>query len=340
MGGREIGMMQRLRRSWKRVGSPATVLVAYSGGADSLSLLTLMRHLATVEKVTVTAIHVDHGMRPESATDAVLVQANADHLNVPLIVRRISDGAIAVHDGVGPEEAMRRERYRILAEIASAQGVSMVAVAHHQGDQAETVLLHLIRGSGMRGASGIRPVSRLTVPWWEDQPGAELTIWRPLLEESASSVGEHAAALRLPIVEDPSNHDPVYRRNAIRHQVLPLLDQIAPGVEATLARFAALAAEDGDELDRQAADTLRTLSASGDLPRLEWVTLPPAIRSRVLRLWLAGSLPLGVELSTNRLSAILDVALVTGPVRQIQLGAGWSVEVSRKWLRLRSDGPL
>jgi tRNA(Ile)-lysidine synthase len=333
MVGRESRIIQHLRRSWRLAGEPSSVVLGYSGGADSLALLVLLHELVRLEPVALLAVHVDHVMRPESADEAEVVRQNAESLGVPIVVERLVERVLDRHAGVGLEEAMRRERYAVLARVAGERE-AVVAVAHHRRDQAETVLLHLMRGASLGGMAGMREVSHLVVPWWESGAGTEVTIWRPLLAVPGDEVRAVARGTGLPLVDDPSNFDEGLRRNAIRHRVLPVLESVSPGVEETLARFAGLAAVDADELDGQAIEALDTVRSGDDLVRNGVLALRPAIRNRVLRMWLLSRLPVGCEVSANRIEALVDVAERPGPVRLVQIASGWSVEVSREWLRL------
>ncbi len=341
MPNRETGLMQRVRQSWRRAGRPSAVLVGYSGGADSLALLAVLRDLARLEGITLRAAHVDHGVRAESAADADVVRVNTTTLGIPLVVERVPGDALSRHAGVGPEEAMRRERYRILARIAGEAG-AVIATGHHQRDQAETVLLHIMRGAGLSGVAGMREVASLHVPWWDEVAGEPVAVWRPLLGLPYAEVRSVAEDTGLPIVEDSSNTDIEYRRNAVRHRVLPVMEEASPGVEATLARFAGLAAVDADELDGRAGEALAAVRHGADLDRRQVIALRPAIRSRVVFQWLAEGLPFGIEVSRERIEAMLAVAETPGPQRTVQIAGGWSVEVSRQWLRLqyadRSEG--
>ena len=315
---------------------PVRIVCGFSGGGDSLALLAglaLMRRLGLVD---VRAVHVDHAIRSGSATEARQAVEVAHSLGVECEVCTISSKAVERHRGVGLEEALRRERYRAFADAAERSGAYAVALSHHQRDQAETVLLHLLRGSGMRGASGMRVLSPLEVPWWEDDGGGHrriVRIWRPFLEEPAESVRSFAECLDLPIVEDESNTDATFRRNAVRHQGLPVLEAIAPGAVANLARFAELAGEDSDELDRQAMLALDGLENPEVLPTRWLVALPLAVRRRVLVQWCRHHAP-GVEIGSNRVGEILRVAGAKGRERRVEIGSGWIVVVTRDSLRL------
>ena len=339
MPGRETGMMQRLRQSWRRAGSPSVVLAGYSGGADSLALLWLLRELSRLEGISLHAVHVDHAVRPESAADAKAAEANAVALGVPLVVERFPDDPLTQYPDVGPEEGMRRARYLIFSRLAGELG-AVLAVGHHRRDQAETVLLHVLRGAGLDGVAGMQEVSLLEVPWWEDGDRRVLSVWRPLLNEAYRDVQALARESGLTVIEDPSNSDLGYRRNAIRHRVLPEMEAAFPGAEATLARFAGLAAIDAEELDRQADAALESVLQDAGLVRHRLMALRPAIRSRVVRRWLVGGMPPGVEVSANRVEELLTVAASSGPLRRVEIAGGRVVEVSRDELRLvHADGP-
>lgn len=339
---REVGLVQRLRRSLAALDTerPVRIVCGFSGGGDSLALLAGLASLRRFGLVELGALHVDHGMRPESAAEARHAVEVARSLGIDCDVYSIADGALERYQGVGLEEALRRERYRAFADVAERSGADVVALGHHQRDQAETVLLHLLRGAGIRGASGIRALSELEVPWWEDDWAGHrqsLRIWRPFLSEPAGSVRSFAESLRLLIIDDESNADMIFRRNAIRHQALPVLETIAPGAVANLARFAELAAEDSDELERQALWALHDAGDPDRLPIEVLDSLPLALRRRVLLQW-CGHRTRGVEVGSNRIDEILRVAGVNGRERRVEIGSGWSVMVFRDGLRVLPPG--
>jgi len=314
---------------------PRRVLVGYSGGADSLGLLTLLSSLAPAAGFRVSAMHVDHGVRSQSGADAELAANVCRVLGVDLVLKRIHPDSIAGHAGVGREEALRRERYRCFAAALAETGADVVALAHHQRDQAETVVLHLLRGAGLNGASGMRSLSEVAVPWWEDpEPVQMIRVWRPLLAVPLDNLRSYALGTGLPIADDASNLDESFRRNAIRHTALPVLEQIAPGATANLARFASLAAVDADALDAEADAAMATVLSGDEIVRNSLLALPLAIRSRVLRRWVSQHAPAGLEISLERVESVLAVAASPGGTRLVEIGRGLSVEVSRDRLRV------
>jgi tRNA(Ile)-lysidine synthase len=249
-------------------GSADPVLVACSGGADSVALAAALAFEARDAGVRVGGVTVDHGLQPGSAERA---DRTADLLRGlgldPVVVLSAKVG-----DEGGPEAAARTARYAVLAGAAEQHG-ARIALGHTLDDQAETVLLGLGRGSGPRSVAGMVA----------DRP----PYWRPLLGVRRETTRRACADQGLPVWDDPWNTDPAYTRVRLRAEVLPLLeDVLGGGVAAALARTAALLREDLDALDELAASS--TAHRAADLPVQEVVELPAALRRRVLRLWLLG----------------------------------------------------
>jgi tRNA(Ile)-lysidine synthase len=250
--------------------SERPVLVACSGGADSLALAAAIAFEAPRAGVPAGAVTVDHGLQPGSAerardTAALLRRIGLD----PVTVVRADVGS----DG-GPEGAAREARTTALAAVAGERG-ARVALGHTLDDQAESVLLGLGRGSGPRSVAGMTEHRRLRGVDW----------WRPLLGVRRETTRAACAALELPVWDDPWNVDPAYRRVRLRAEVLPLLEEVlGGGVAPALARTAALLREDLDALDALAAVELGRWP--GDLPAADVGALPDALRRRVLRDWL------------------------------------------------------
>lgn len=338
---REHGLVQRVRRRLRQANLPAgaLLLVGFSGGADSLALLAALASLGRSGIVAVRAIHVDHGLRPSSSIEAATARHAAGRVGVACDLVAVDRDRLARHVGVGVEEAARRERWRAFAEVATARGADAVVLGHHQRDQAETVLLHLARGAGLAGAAGMSSWTTMGVPWWSEVDSVEdvartIQVWRPLLDEPVAEVRAFAESLGVPIVADPSNDDRALRRNVVRHEVLPALEQAVPGATAGLARFAALAAEDEAELERQAAALLEGCVVGGGLRRTALRALPVALRRRVVRRWIATAFPT-VEVSADRVEAVLRVVGRPGGRRTVELGQDVAVVIERDEVRLQ-----
>jgi tRNA(Ile)-lysidine synthase len=249
--------------------SDRPVLVACSGGADSLALAAAVAFEALRARVPAGAVTVDHGLQPGSAGRAAATAELLGKLGLaPVLVVRVDVGTAG-----GPEAAARAARTAALTDAARTHG-ARIALGHTLDDQAETVLLGLARGSGPRSVAGM---VELRPPFW-----------RPLLGVRRETTRAACAAQELPVWDDPWNSDPAYTRVRLRSEALPLLDDVlGGGVAPALARTAALLREDLDALDALAAGELDALlGVDGGLPAGPLAQLPPALRRRVLRGWL------------------------------------------------------
>jgi len=247
------------------------VLVACSGGADSVALAAALAFECRDAGVRVGGVTVDHGLQTRSAGRAAGTAELLRGLGLdPVVVRRVDVGP----DG-GPEGAARSARYDALAAAAAEHG-ARIALGHTLDDQAETVLLGLGRGSGPRSVAGMV----------EDRP----PYWRPLLGVRRATTRQACVDQGLPVWDDPWNDDPAYRRARLRAEVLPLLeDVLGGGVAPALARTAGQLREDLDALDALAAEHLADLAGDGGLPARALADLPAALRRRVVRGWLRGA---------------------------------------------------
>jgi tRNA(Ile)-lysidine synthase len=249
----------RLHRLWQ---PGQRVLLACSGGADSMGGLELLRRLRRSLGHQLAVAHVDHGLWPGSGAAAEQVAQHARELGLPVAVRRL-----ALAPGAELEARARTARYTALAEMAQALDCAVVATAHHADDQAETLLLRLARGAGRDALVGIRR-----------RRGDGVV--RPLLDLSRDQLRAWAPAAR--IVDDPSNADVHFARNAVRHAVLPALAEVLPGAIAGLARTAAALAEHDGQLARWRDRTLATRWRDGSLD-LAGLPLDAADAPEVLR---------------------------------------------------------
>lgn len=207
------------------------VLAAVSGGPDSVCLAHWLSVQAKRKNLEVALLHVNHGLRGKAAErDAASVRALGERLGLKTYIVRADVKGRAAKRGLGLEDAGRRERYRALIARAKRGKFGAVATGHHLDDQAETVLLHLLRGTSLEGLGGIAPRRSLA-------PGVELI--RPLLPLTRAEVLAYLEVHELPWREDRSNADPRFTRNWIRREVLPLLETRAPGLKERLDGLAA-----------------------------------------------------------------------------------------------------
>lgn len=250
--------------------------VGFSGGADSLALTAGTVYVATQQNLAVTALVVDHGLQTGSADVAREAAAQAEQLGAAAKILTVD---------LPPDASEGQARDARYAALRKALPDTLILLGHTLDDQAETVLLGLGRGSGPRSIAGMRP---LDPPWG-----------RPLLDVPRATTVAACAELGLTPWSDPHNADPRFTRARLRHEVLPLLEDVLHGgVAAALARTAAQLREDSDALDAIAERTPTT-----DVDQLE--RLDPAIRRRVIRRWLLG---VGVrDLTDGHLRAVDDL---------------------------------
>ena len=271
------------------------VLVAVSGGADSVALLYALRALAPEWRLRLTAAHLNHRIRGKDAEDdAAFVKRLARQLGVDVVVGQSDVPRAARTRGISIEMAARNARYRFLARAARGAGADVVATAHTADDQAETLLLKLARGTGLRGLTGI---PRKTVL-------RGVTVVRPLLGVTRNAIlaflQDRGAAWR----EDASNRDTAFLRNRVRHEVLPFLEtRLNPRIREALVRMADVLTAEDQWLDtlsasilsacrRRVTDPIRAARKSARLPALDADALreqPLAARRRVVRLWLVSA---------------------------------------------------
>jgi tRNA(Ile)-lysidine synthase len=208
----------------------ARVLAGVSGGPDSVCLAHWLSVQARRKGLTVALLHVHHGLRGREAdADETFVRALGESLGLPVSVAKADVKGLAKRRNAGLEDAGRKARYAALTARARRGRFPLVAVGHHLDDQAETVLLHLLRGTSLEGLGGMPPRRELA-------PGVALI--RPLLPLTRAEVREYLKVHRLPSREDRTNADPAFTRNWVRREILPRLERRAPGVKARLAAMA------------------------------------------------------------------------------------------------------
>ncbi len=301
-----------VRRALPDTASDDLVLAGVSGGADSLALLAALAFEAPRHGRRAGVVHVDHGLQPGSAAQAERVAAVARELGLSEV--QVIRPPIARLAGEGPEAAARRVRYAAFALAAEQAGSAHLFLAHSLDDQAEQVLLGLVRGSGTRSLAGM--------------PASRAGIRRPLLHLTHATLIEACRRQGLEPWADPSNDDPAMTRNRVRHRVLPVLEaELGPGIAAALARTALLARADADLLDCLALDAWLRCEhqPAGRVPALDIRPLaaePDALRSRVVRrLLLEAGAPAG-DLTLTHVQLVDGLALGPPGHREISIPGG------------------
>jgi tRNA(Ile)-lysidine synthase len=292
-----MDIVERVRDTIERHGllpGGERVVVGVSGGPDSLALLHILRRLAPDYRVALHVGHLEHGIRgEESRADAAFVRATAEDWGLPVTVAERDVPAIARDRGLAIEEAARQERYRFLGDLARSRGARTVAVAHHADDQVETVLMHLLRGAGLAGLRGMRPLARLDALRLGDEAtppaaGGGIRLVRPLLYVERAAIEAYCAAEGLTPRYDRSNLDTTYYRNRLRHELIPHLETFNPNVRAVLRRTAEALAGDYQVLRGILAEVWPRVVASASE---EWIVfrldalqrLPDGLLRSVLR---------------------------------------------------------
>ncbi len=259
------------------------VVVGVSGGPDSLCLLHVLTQLRPQLELTLYAAHLNHRLRgTESDADEEHVRQMAADWGVPITVSAADVATMAAHRRIGVEEAARQARYRFLGQVATQVAAEKVAVGHSADDQAETVLMHLLRGSGLSGLRGMLPAAPYPLP-----PFALILI-RPLLEVPRSAIEAYCREHGLQPRVDRSNLDQTLLRNRLRHQVLPALERVSPGVSRRLCQLAQLVAADLIVLDRVLEETWKEIVRDEsdtvvELDLVAWRGLPLGLRRSTLR---------------------------------------------------------
>jgi tRNA(Ile)-lysidine synthase len=312
------------------------VVIGVSGGPDSLALLLALKELSADYRLQLTVAHLDHGLRGTAAeADAAFVGQLSTRLGLPIVLGKADVPALAEARGLGPEEAAREARYAFLAQVAEDRHARKVAVGHTQNDQAETVLIRLIRGTGTDGLAGMAAARPL---------GTAILI-RPLLEVTREETEGYCRRLGLVPREDATNHDSAYVRNRVRSRLLPILiGEFNPSVVAGLADLARRMGDESRLLQSIAGEAFRRVAAEDELAgvRLDLKGLlaePPAIGRRLVRhaVRLVGE---GSGPAAERVEAALDLALRGRTGGVVQLGAGCrAVRESDSLTILPSAGP-
>lgn len=268
--------VQQTVNKYHMISSGDRIVVAVSGGADSVALLYCLMALVNERDFQLFVVHVNHMLRgAEAEEDAEYVTKLVERHNLPYSVRRVDVGHLAKTMATSKQDAARTLRYRVLEEEANKWGANKIALGHHADDQAETILLHLLRGTGLEGLVGMQPV----------RDGRYI---RPLLEVTRQEIEDYCSKNCLEYRTDRSNLEPVYLRNRIRLELMPLLRRdYNPALVRGLSRLANLAREDSHFLNQEAGKAFERVAAVQNNGRVvleiaQLSALPKALQRRVL----------------------------------------------------------
>jgi tRNA(Ile)-lysidine synthase len=322
----------------------ARLVVAFSGGQDSTCLLHALRTLRP--DLQLLAAHVDHGLRADSAEAAQRAVELAERIGVRASVMRVDVAAYRKHRSI--QHAARVARYQALATMVSEHGAQALLVAHTADDQAETVLLNLVRGTGLHGLAAMRidetietrrlgpPLPGLTVP-------DTLRVARPLLGIERATTLAYCAEIGLSIVDDASNQSRVYTRNRVRLDLLPLFERFNPAIRTVLGRTAELAAEDDAALDQIVLGLHRQLARpigphTIAYPLQAFRTQPHALQRRLLRHGLGCVVGTVVDVAAAPIEDALEVVRSARPGQAYHLPYGVELVIEADAFELRRFG--
>ena len=300
------------------------VLVAYSGGADSTLLLYAAVEWGKTYGFSVFASHVHHGIRGEAADgDLSHCEEVCRALSVPLSVWKADVPRLAKEKGLSLEACAREVRYAFLREEAKRRGASVILVAHNASDQAETVLFHLLRGSGLRGLCGISP--------WRDG------VARPLLSLSSEEIRSALKEAEIPFVVDRTNFETDATRNYLRHEVMPRLETVVSDPTRAICRAAENLQGDREFLEEEAAHLAEKAVFGDTLVRSALREAPRAIAVRVLSSFFEERLPLAKYPEKVHLEQIMDLLASDRPNFLLDLPGGARMYCDRDRLGLISE---
>ncbi|MCS6288547.1 MAG: tRNA lysidine(34) synthetase TilS [Nitrospira sp.] len=307
------------------------ILVAVSGGPDSLALLSILRQLAPAWNLSLTVVHCNYGLRgAESDGDASFVAALCRRLELPCHIRRLAVDCAGAGESSSLQARAREARYRLFRDVLTELGADRVALGHTADDQAETVLLRMLRGAGLRGLAGMPHIR-------------ERLFVRPLLSCSRQEILAYLQAVGLSYRTDSSNAKSIYLRNRVRHELLPVMQSLAPAAVRMLARQADLLRDDDRLLDLLAARRLARVMRSHDsaaivLDRTVLLKQPSALQRRILRQAIQAVAPsTGAPRSDALLSMLASLASHSGGVWHV--GAA-TVLCEQDQVRVTAGSPL
>lgn len=310
----------RTFRHYKLLSSNQTLIVGVSGGIDSLALLHILIQIQHQLQIRLHVATLNHGIRGESAVEDVqFVQQMAEEWHIPYTLGNADVPQLAKDEQIGIEAAARKARYAFLAQVAQEQNTDVVAVAHHANDQAETILMHIVRGSGLNGLRGMSPSASMP-------EHSEITLIRPLLNVTRVELEQYCITNNLQPRHDETNDDTDYQRNFIRLEILPRLESINPSVVSALLRLSENATIDEDYLSEQFETIMlpQVIMSKGrwKIDTSTLVTAPPTFQRRyILKAFqaLSGS---SEQLSSDQITNVLRWIKSAQVATSLDLGQG------------------
>lgn len=310
---------QLIDDAWKRIGNPQRILLALSGGADSVALFSALLSLSHLSEINLACVHVDHGLRSTSQDDAHFCRLLCEKFQVPFFLRKV------VLSGSGENEA-RNARYLAMSSVYHEWHADVLALAHHGNDQAETVLLHLFRGCGMQGLCGMRVLSQMTV-----DSDITMSLWRPLLHCTHHQLLQTADEFSHGWCQDETNLQDRYLRNYLRNRLLPMIEERFPRAKQAICRTASILQDENALLESMVQSFIEQHVCLK--PPVQWILYPPfaALHKSLQRRVLARFLPAGSEY--EHIEAVLSLS----EGEKVTVPGDWHVSHSGVYLCLYSN---
>ncbi len=289
------------------------ILLACSGGPDSLCMVHIFNRLAPKYDLKIFVAHIEHGIRGQaSVDDALFVKNFCEQNNIPFYLKKVDACSYSAQHKLSLETGARILRYSFLNEMAQSLNCTSIAIAHNRGDQAETVLMHIIRGSGISGLSGIHPKTQ--------------NIIRPLLACTRSDIEEYCQRYKLSPRHDFTNDETTYIRNSIRLKLLPFLRKYNPNIESTLSRTASLISEENDFITAYSTSIYNQITVKTDnkllFPLDRFSGQHTAIKRRLIRLAVHSLCNNIKDIENIHINSVLSLAQKAKTGSQINLPNG------------------
>lgn len=306
----------------------AAVLLAFSGGADSSALLSILVQDANTKGYSLHIAHFHHGIRGEEADrDALFCENMAKKHGLPFYLGKVDVPALAKENGNSIEAEARAQRYAFFEKIMRENGVSILATAHHAEDQTESILLHVLRGSGVAGLKGIQKCRSFA---------DGLYIVRPLLETKKQDILDYCEKNNIEFVTDSTNSDMNYLRNALRANVIPKLCELQPNLTEIFQRLSENAIEADDFVNASALDFLK--KCSSNIPLEQFNSLHPALKSRVLSILFEEKT--GATLERVHIENVISLCSKARPHSSISLPNKISAKIENGSLTLTNNSKI
>jgi tRNA(Ile)-lysidine synthase len=307
------------------------LIVAVSGGADSLGLLMAVKNIG----LPVIAAHFNHHLRQISDYEASGLQQLAEDWGIPLIVGEGDVKSFANREKLGVEEAARQCRYQFLFTTAKDMKARAILTAHHADDQVETILMHFLRGAGFNGLEGMRRVSYLR------QFSTEIPIWRPLLDVSKDEILRYCEEHKLEFFEDESNADTSFFRNSLRHRLIPEIENLAPKFRQTILRNAQAIQKDNDRLQAHSSFPEENLDPQISIDALSFsrdtfIQAMPGDQTTLLKRSILALEPSLRDIGYEKLVQLAEK--IYSPTRRTEVGHGLVMQVKGDEVIIQREG--